>query len=35
MGCTMWTDDERLVSASGESLVSLEDLTDEDGTVWR
>jgi hypothetical protein len=33
--CTMWSDDEPIVSPSGVSLVSLDDLMDDDGTVWR
>jgi hypothetical protein len=31
----MWSDDVPIVSPSGVSLVSLDDLMDDDGTVWR
>lgn len=33
--CTMWSDGEPVVSPRGGSLVSADDLTDEDGTIWR
>jgi hypothetical protein len=33
--CTMWSDDVPIVSPSGVSLVSLDDLMDDDGMVWR
>ena len=34
-GVTMWTDGEPIVSPEGQWLVTVEDLTDSDGTVWQ
>lgn len=33
--CTMWSGGEPIVTPHGRSLVTLADLTDDDGQVWR